>query len=263
MEIAAGRKALVTGGASGIGLEVARRLARAGAAVALLDVDDDKLAAAAAEVGDGTVTARADVRSPEQVHAAVEQAAARLGGLDTLVVCAGVIHVKPLAEISEADWDLTLDVNLKGAFLCCQAAEAPLRASGRGRIVTISSDAGHRGVPHLLAYSASKFGVVGLTESLAAELAPQVTVNSVCPVGVPSTGMGQQLLAWKTEHSGQQAGEVLSDIAGGIPLGRNSTPADVAGAVLFFVSEAAGFVTGVSLDVDGGSRLNTLPGADE
>jgi meso-butanediol dehydrogenase/(S,S)-butanediol dehydrogenase/diacetyl reductase len=194
IEIAPGRKALVTGGASGIGLAIARQLARAGAAVALLDLDDDKLAAAATEVGEGTVAVRADVRSPEQVRAAVEQATARLGGLDTLVVCAGVIHVKPLAEIAEADWDLTLDVNLKGAFLACQAAEPALRASGRGRIVTISSDAGHRGVPHLLAYCASKFGVVGLTEALAAELAPAITVNSVCPVGVPSTGMGRQLL---------------------------------------------------------------------
>lgn len=263
MDIAPGRKALVTGGASGIGLETARQLARAGVAVALLDVNEERLAAAAAEVGEGTVTVRADVRAPEQVRTAVEDAVARLGGLDTLVICAGVIHVKPLAEIAESDWDFTLDVNLKGAFLCCQAAEAPLRASGRGRIVTIASDAGHRGVPHLLAYSASKFGVVGLTESLAAELAPAVTVNSVCPVGVPTTGMGQQLLDWKSEHTGQGADEVLTGIASGIPLARNCTAADVAGAVCFLVSEAASFITGVSLDVDGGSRLNMLPGAGE
>ncbi|WP_051579890.1 SDR family NAD(P)-dependent oxidoreductase [Pseudonocardia acaciae] len=263
MNIAAGRKALVTGGASGIGLEVARQLAAEGAAVALLDLDEEKLAAAAADVGAGTVTVRADVGSPGQVRAAVEGAVDRLGGLDTLVICAGVIHVKPLAEVTEADWDHTLDVNLKGAFLCCQAAESALRASRRGRIVTISSDAGRRGVPHLLAYSASKFGLVGLTESLAAELAPSVTVNTVCPVGVPTTGMGQQLLSWKTEHTGQDADRVLSGIANAIPMARNGTASDVANAVLYFVSEAASFITGVSLDVDGGSRLNTLPGAAE
>jgi meso-butanediol dehydrogenase/(S,S)-butanediol dehydrogenase/diacetyl reductase len=261
MQIASGRKALVTGGASGIGLEVGRRLARAGATVALLDVDEQKLAAAAADVGSGTVAVRADVRFAAEVHTAVDHAVRELGGLDTLVVCAGVIHVKPLREITEADWDFTLDVNLKGAFLCCRAAEAPMRESGRGRIVTISSDAGHRGVPHLLAYSASKFGVIALTESLAAELAPTITVNSVCPVGVPTTGLGEQLLQWKVEHGGQTADAVLSGIASGIPLGRNSTPGDVADAVLFFVSDHASFITGVALDVDGGSRLNSLPGA--
>ena len=261
MEIAQGRRALVTGGASGLGLAIGRALADAGAAVALLDVDEKKLESAAAEVS-GALSIRADVRSPEEVRSAVEHATRTLGGLDTLVICAGIIHVKPLAEVTESDWDLTLDVNLKGAFLCCQAAERPLRDSGRGRIVMISSDAGHRGVPHLLAYTASKFGIIGVTESLAAELAPQVTVNSVCPVGVPTTGMGQQLLKWKTAHTGQPAEQVLEHIASGIPMGRNSTPTDVANAVLFFISEGAAFITGVSLDIDGGSRLNTLPGAD-
>lgn len=260
MDLAQDRKALVTGGASGIGLEVGRQLVAAGAAVALLDLEGERLEAAAAEIGATAVPA--DVRSAPQVAAAVAGAIDALGGLDTLVVCAGVIHVKPLAEIREADWDLTLDVNLKGAFLCSQAAAPALRASGRGRVVTISSDAGHRGVPLLLAYSASKFGLIGLTESLAAELAPEITVNSVCPVGVPSTGMGQRLLAWKTEHTDQGAEEVLGSVAAGIPLGRNATAADVAQAVLFFVSDAADFITGVSLDVDGGSRLNLLPGAE-
>jgi meso-butanediol dehydrogenase/(S,S)-butanediol dehydrogenase/diacetyl reductase len=263
MQMAAGRKALVTGAASGIGLEVARQLAAAGASVALLDVDGGKLEAAAGEVGSGAIAVRADVRSPTEVRSAVDDVVAALGGLDTLVACAGVIHVKPLAEVTEADWDFTLDVNLKGMFLCCQAAEPALRASGRGRIVTIASDAGHRGVPYMLAYSASKFGVVGLTEGLAAELAPAITVNSVCPVGVPTTGMGQMLLRWKSEQTGQGADDVLADIATNIPLGRNSTAADVAAAVLFFVSEHASFITGVSLDVDGGSRLNAIPGVAE
>jgi NAD(P)-dependent dehydrogenase (short-subunit alcohol dehydrogenase family) len=173
-----------------------------------------------------------------------------------------VIHVKPLAEITEEDWDFTLDVNLKGAFLCCQAAASALTASGRGRIVTISSDAGRRAAPHLLAYSASKFGLVALTQALAAELAPAVTVNSVCPVGVPSTGMGQQMLEWKVEHTRQGPDEVLSGIARSLPLGRNGTAADIADATLFFVSDAASFITGVALDVDGGAALNVIPGAE-
>jgi meso-butanediol dehydrogenase/(S,S)-butanediol dehydrogenase/diacetyl reductase len=262
MDIERERKALVTGAASGLGLEVARRLASHGASVALLDVNAERLDEVAADIGPSAIATPADVRSPSDVRAAVDRAVAQLGGLDTLVACAGVIHVKPLADITEADWDQTLDVNLKGMFLCCQAAAPALTASGRGRIVTISSDAGRRGVPHLLAYSASKFGVVALTESLAAELAPTVTVNCVCPVGVPTTGMGRQMLSWKTAYTGQSADEVLSGIARGIPLARNTTEADVAEAVLFFVSESASFITGVALDVDGGARLNTLPGAD-
>jgi meso-butanediol dehydrogenase / (S,S)-butanediol dehydrogenase / diacetyl reductase len=259
--IASGRRALVTGGASGIGLEVGHALGRAGATVALLDVNVARLEAAVGQMGEGALAIQADVSSPEKARAAVERAIGGLGGLDTLVICAGVIHVKALADVTEEDWDRTLDVNLKGAFFCCQAAAPALRASGRGRIVTISSDAGRRGVPGLHAYSASKFGLIGITESLAGELAPEVTVNSVCPVGVPGTGMGQQMLSWKVKSTGKKPDEVLSSIASGLPLGRNSTPSDIANAVMFFVSDSASFITGVALDVDGGARLNTIPGS--
>jgi meso-butanediol dehydrogenase/(S,S)-butanediol dehydrogenase/diacetyl reductase len=256
------RKAIITGGASGIGLEVACRLAQEGAAIALLDLEMEQLERAAEKVGSGAIPIRADVRSMEQVRAAVQRAIDQLGGLDTLVVSAGVIHVKHLADVTEEDWDRVLDVNLKGAFLCCQAAAPALSASGRGRIVTIGSDAGRRGCALLHAYSASKFGLVGLTESLAAELGPNVTVNCICPVGVPSTGMGQQMLAWKMRHTGKNADQVLAGIARAIPLGRSSTVAEVANAVFFFISDAGSFLTGVSLDVDGGARLNVIPGAD-
>ena len=262
MKVAEGRKALVTGAASGIGREVARTLAQAGAKVAMLDVNQEQLEAAAAEIGSGAWPIVVDVRSPADVHSAVETARGDLGGLDTVVICAGVIHVKPLSEVTEEDWDRTMDVNIKGAFFICQAAAPALKESGRGRIVMISSDAGKRGVPWLHAYSASKFGVVAITESLAAELAPEVTVNSVCPVGVPTTGMGQMLVAWKSEATGQPAPEVLSGIARSIPLARNASTTDVAEAVLFFVSDSASFITGVALDVDGGSRLNVIPGVD-
>lgn len=260
--IVADRTALVTGCASGIGLETARRLVAHGVQVALMDVDRERVDKVAAELGEAAIATPADVRSSEAVRTAVERAQRELGGLDTLVLCAGVIHVKPLAEVTEDDWDFTLDVNLKGAFLCCQAAAPALTASGRGRIVAISSDAGRRGVPRLHAYSASKFGLVGLMEALAGELAPNVTANSVCPVGVPTTGMGQELLAWKASETGQSRDDVLAAVAGSLALGRNTTEADVAEAVLFFVSEAASFITGVALDVDGGASLNMIPGAD-
>lgn len=260
MSAATGRKALVTGAASGIGLAVARRLAAEGAAVALLDVERARLEAASAELGRPALATPADVRSVVEVREAVGAAASAFGGLDTLVACAGVIHVKELADVREEEWDRTLDINLKGAFLCCQAAAPALRASSRGRIVMISSDAGKRGVPLLHAYSASKFGLIGLAQALAAELAPEVTVNCVCPVGVPTTGMGRQLLAWKGGRSGKGDEEVLAGIARNLPMGRNATEADIADAVSFLVSDSASFITGVAIDVDGGAGLNTLPG---
>ena len=262
MTIAAGRKALVSGGASGFGLEIARRLRADGARVALLDLPGERLENARDELGDGVLAVPADVRSPAAVQSAVAAAVAAFDGLDTLVISAGVIHIKPLPEVTESDWDLTLDVNLKGAFLTAQAAETALRASGRGRIVAISSDAGRRGVPWLQAYSASKFGLIGLVESLAVELSrDQVTANCVCPVGCPTTGMGQDVLDWKKGHMRSSAEEIMATTASLNPLGRNATEGDVADAVMFFISDQAAFLTGSSLDVDGGAHLGLMPGA--
>jgi meso-butanediol dehydrogenase/(S,S)-butanediol dehydrogenase/diacetyl reductase len=261
MTIAAERLALVTGGASGFGLTIAERLVAAGARVALFDRDGSRLADARERLGPETVAIEGDVRSPEQLEAAVGRCARELGGLDTLVVSAGVIHVMDLADVTEDDWDTVLDVNLKGAFFAIRAAAPALRASGRGRVVSIGSDVSKRGCPGIVAYVASKFGLVGITESLAAELAgDQVTVNCVCPVGCPTTEMGRALALWKAEHSGRTVEEVVAAAAAGIPLGRNATEADVAGAAMFLISDEAAFVTGVALDVDGGSHAMFIPG---
>jgi meso-butanediol dehydrogenase/(S,S)-butanediol dehydrogenase/diacetyl reductase len=258
--IARDRAALVTGGGAGFGFEIARRLVDAGAQVALLDVDGERVDRAAKQLGVGVLPLQADVRTAAEVSDAVERAAVELGRLDTLVVSAGVIHIKPLEDVTEPEWDLTLDVNLKGAFLTAQAAAPYLRESGRGRIVTIASDAGKRGFAWIQAYTASKFGLVGLTESLAVELAPDVTVNCVCPVGCPTTEMGKGVLAWKVGTTGRPPDEVAAAAARTNPLGRNATERDVAAAVLWFVSDEAAFVTGVALDVDGGSHLGFMPG---
>ncbi len=252
----------MTGGASGFGLDVARRLSAAGAAVALVDVSEEALRAAAESLP-GSIPLRADVRVASEVEAAVGQAVEALGGLDTLVVSAGVIHIKPLEEVGEDEWDLTIDVNLKGAFLVAQAAAPELARSGRGRVVTISSDAGRRGFAWLQAYCASKFGLIGLTESLAVELsAAGTTVNCVCPVGCPTTGMGQEVLDWKVQRAGVRPEEIMAATARTNPLGRNAAEKDVSDAVLFFISEEASFLTGVALDVDGGAHLGfAFPGA--
>jgi NAD(P)-dependent dehydrogenase (short-subunit alcohol dehydrogenase family) len=262
MTVAPGRRALVTGGASGFGLAIASRLLASGAHVAIADVDGDALLAAVARLGPDVLSIPCDVRSPAVVAGAISRAVERFGGLDTLVISAGVIHIKPLPEVSESDWDLVLDVNLKGAFLTIQAAAPHLVASGRGRIVAISSDAGKRGFSWIAAYTASKFGLIGLVESVAVELAPSgVTVNAVCPVGAPTTGMGRQVLAWKVDATGRPPDEVLAAAARTNPLGRNATEDDVAAAVMWLLDDEASFITGVALDVDGGAHLGFLPGA--
>lgn len=260
MTVAPERKALVTGGASGFGLEIARRLRATGASVAAVDVSEERLEAAAAELG--VLSIAADVRSPSAMRAAVARSCDAFGGLDTVVLSAGVIHIKPLGDVTEDDWDLVLDINLKGAFLTCQAAAGPLRESRRGRIVGVASDAGRRGFSWIQAYCASKFGLVGLLESIAVELASdQVTVNCVCPVGCPTTGMGKDVLDWKVGFAGKGQDEIVAAAAATNPLGRNATEADVADAVMFFLSDQASFLTGVALDVDGGAHLGFMPGA--
>ena len=257
------RRALITGGASGFGLEVARKLRAISARVALLDRDAAKLDDAATELGETTVSLPCDVRDVKAVQAAVEAAALAMGGIDTLVLSAGVIHIKSLDEVTEEDWDLTLDVNLKGAFLTAQATAPYLTSTDNGRIVAISSDAGRRGFAWIQAYTSSKFGLIGLIESLAVELAPAgTTVNCICPVGCPTTGMGQEVLDWKVRRAGITPQEIVETTARNNPVGRNATADDVANAVMFFLSDEASFLTGVSLDVDGGAHLGFFPGAE-
>lgn len=261
MGIAEQRSVLITGGGSGLGRLIAHRLHAAGASVTVVDADTGRVQEVAGELGDRALGLTADVRSAGDMARAVRKSEEAFGGLDALVVSAGVFHIGSLDSTSELDWDRTLGVNLKGAFLAVQAAAPSLRASGRGRIVTIGSDCGRRGFPRQVPYTASKFGLIGLTESVAAELAPDgVTANCVCPVGVPTTGMGQEVLDWKVRQAGESPETIMETTARTNPLGRNATEDDVADAVLFFLSDQAGFVTGVTLDVDGGAHLGAVPG---
>lgn len=252
------RRALITGGANGFGLATAAALLARGDRVTIADVDPRRLEAACGSFPDAHAV-EIDVTQPPSVRQAVAASAAAHGGLDHLINCAGVIHLAPLAEISEEDWDRTIDVDLKGTFLCSQAAAPHLAKSGRGRIVNIGSDASRVGFPMIAHYCAAKHGVIGLTRALAGELAPaKVTVNCVCPVGVPTTGMGRQVLRWKTEATGAAPQDIRAATAAAIPLGRNAAETDVVAAILFFLSDRAAFLTGSALDVDGG-LLSTVP----
>jgi len=252
-EIAAGRKALITGGASGFGFAVADRLITGGASVAIADVDATAIQRAAARLP-GVLPIVMDVTDRASVVEGMGHAAVAFGGLDTLVNSAGVFEFRPFEEISEREWDWILSVNLKGVFLSCQAAMPYLRASGRGRIVNISSDAGKKGYALISSYVASKFGVVGLTQSLAAEFGPVgVTVNAVCPSTVSDTGMGQKVLEQKAQLFKKPAQRVLEEGASSYPLQRLGTVADVADTIMFLISESAGWISGESINIDGGN----------
>ena len=255
------RRALITGGASGFGLATTRALLAQGAQVAIGDINTEQLKAATKSLeSERVLPLELDVTSPASVRAVIEACRTTFGGLDTLVNSAGVIQFAPLDEVSEQDWDRVIDVDLKGVFLCCQAAAPLLRESGRrGRIVNIGSDASKIGWPLIASYCAAKFGVVGLTKSVAGELAPYgVTVNCVCPVGVSTTGMGQDVLKWKKGATGQTPEDIVAATAAAIPLKRNPNEADIVNAIMFFLSDESAFLTGVALDVDGG-MLSTAP----
>jgi NAD(P)-dependent dehydrogenase (short-subunit alcohol dehydrogenase family) len=250
-----GRRALVTGGASGLGLGLVERLAAVGARVVALDVDATALSALAARFPAGEVrTAQVDVTDDAAVDAAVAAAVTELGGLDLLVNSAGVFAFRSIEATDPALWDRILDVNLRGTYLVLRAAIPALKASGHAAVVNIASDAGKRGYPLLAAYCASKFGVVGLTQAVAAEVAGDgVRVNAVCPATVAETGMGAQVAREKVELGwGRDVAEVLERGAASFPLGRVGTVDDVVEATMFLLSDSAAWITGEALNVDGG-----------
>jgi NAD(P)-dependent dehydrogenase (short-subunit alcohol dehydrogenase family) len=240
------RRALVTGGASGFGLGVARALLEEGASVAIGDVHRGRLDEAADSLGRGErlLPIELDVTSGDSVRAAVAACEDAFGGLDALVNSAGVIRFTPLDEITEEEWDLVVGVDLKGVFLCCQAAAPLLRRSGRGRIVNLSSDAGKVGFPMISTYVTAKHGVIGLTKSSALEYAGSgIRINAVCP-GSTRTPMIDDI----TGHDP----DMESKIASGQPLGRMGAPEEIAAAVVWLCSDASSFVTGHALSADGG-----------
>ncbi|MBI2398976.1 MAG: 3-oxoacyl-ACP reductase FabG [Xanthomonadales bacterium] len=241
------RVALVTGAGRGIGAAIARRLHAEGASVVLADRDGDAAAALAAELGGERVLALAvDVTARGELEALMARIQSDLGGLDLLVNNAGIIRDGFLAKLSEADWDTVLAVNLKGPFLCCQAALPLLRARSGGAIVNIASRS-WLGNPGQSNYSASKGGVVSLTRTLALELARfAIRVNAVAP-GLIDTPMTQ---AMPTE-----ARERLLRMQ---PTGQMGTPADIAAAVAFLGSADAAFISGQVLHVDGGKSCGLL-----
>jgi 3-oxoacyl-[acyl-carrier protein] reductase len=240
----AGRNAIVTGGASGIGRATASRFLRDGAAVAIFDSNAKALAEAVRELGRlGRVGgALVDVTNAVQVEKATRAAARRMGPLDALVTCAGVSHQDVAWETSLADWNRVLSINLTGTFLCVRAAAPLMIARGRGRIVLVASITGSQVWSGRAAYAASKGGVLGFAKSCAVDLALHgITVNSVSPgpVATPQTAVLHD-------------SAIRNKVKRQTPMGRYAAPDEVADVIGFLCSDAARFVTGHDLRVDGG-----------
>jgi meso-butanediol dehydrogenase / (S,S)-butanediol dehydrogenase / diacetyl reductase len=247
-----GKVALVTGGGSGIGAGIARVLAASGGRVAVADLNEDAAAAVAADLSGLGV--RLDVTDRASTDAAVSRVEAELGPVDVLVNNAGISNVAPFCDITDADWDRIMGVNLRGVLVVTQRVLPSMLDRRTGRIINISSMAGKEGLPNLAHYCATKFGVIGLTQSLAKEVADRdVTVNSVCPGVVrtplwddPDTGILRQL----DGENGWQA------FLAGIPLGRPQSAEDIGHACAYLASDAAANITGEALNVSGGQQMH-------
>lgn len=240
-----GKVAIVTGGSRGIGRAVSLRLAREGADVAVVFAGNREKAEAVVgeiqEMGRRAVAIQADVSQAEQVDAMVKQVIEAFDRVDILVNNAGITRDNLLLRLKEEDWDAVLNTNLKGVFLCTKAVTRQMMKQRFGRIINISSVVGLIGNPGQANYVAAKAGVIGLTKTAARELASRgITVNAVAP-GFIETDM--------TAVLGEDTREQM---LGQIPLGRFGSAEDVAGAVAFLASDDAGYITGQTLNVDGG-----------
>jgi NAD(P)-dependent dehydrogenase (short-subunit alcohol dehydrogenase family) len=242
----AGKTALVTGGASGIGAAIVEAFVSKGARVAVVDIDAGRAQAHAARYGDKAYALAGDVTKQAEVERIVAGTLDSLGRLDIAVNSAGVVRLAPAEELSLPDWDSTIAVNLTGTFLVTQAVGRAMIAAGRGgRIVNLASQAGSVALDRHVAYCASKFGVIGLTKTFAAEWGRYaIGVNSISPT-VVMTELGKQ--AW--------SGAVGEEARRRIPAGRFAQPDEIAAAAVFLASDAAAMITGADLLVDGGYTI--------
>jgi meso-butanediol dehydrogenase/(S,S)-butanediol dehydrogenase/diacetyl reductase len=246
-----GKVVIVTGGGSGIGAATARRFAREGASVALVDRDQEKVNAVRASLGGGqSLSHSADVSNEVEVRAMVETVITRFGRIDVLVNNAGIATTGPLLQLTTADWHRVMETDLDGVFFCTRAALPELLKS-KGCVVNTSSVSGTGGDWNMAAYNAAKGAITNLTRSLAMELGEHgVRVNAVNPT-FTATGMTEDML---------EDQELIGKFLERIPLGRIGQPEDVADVIAFLASEDARFVTGVNLPVDGGlSASNGQP----
>lgn len=258
---------VVTGAGTGIGRAIALQLAHAGSRVAVTDLNWEAAKNVSTAIqGDGgeAIALKLDVTRPDECQKVLDLIIERWGKIDVWVNNAGVSSMNRFVDLSEADWDFNMNVNGKGTFFCSQIAvrqmlkqKVDLKSGLRGKIINIASMAGKRGnAPYLAHYVASKFSVLGSTQAMAGELAPfGITVNAVCP-GYVSTSMQEREVEWEAKLRGISPDEVRQLYIKDTPLGRLEKAEDVAGVVVFLASNAADFITGESINVNGGSWMD-------
>jgi len=250
------KSVVITGASRGIGAAIARRFASEGAAI-LLAANENRVEEVAQEIarnGGRAAPFILDVTDKAQVAAMYDEAERRFSKVDISVQNAGVITIARIEDMTEAEWDKILDVNTKGVFLCCQEAIRRMRKHGKGgRLINTASGQARQGFVFTPHYAASKFGVVGITQSLAKEVAKEgITVNAFCP-GIIETDMwAYNDQAWGKLLGNYKPGELMAEWVRNIPMGRAGTGEDVAGLVAFLASDDAAYITGQTINVDGG-----------
>lgn len=253
-----GQTVVITGGNKGIGYAIAERFAREGANLVIASIEpqvDGAAAKLAAETGAQVEGVVCNVTKSDQVKALYDRAEAAFGPVDVSIQNAGVITIARVEDMTEKEWDLVLDVNAKGVWLCCKEAIARMRASGRGgRLINTASGQARDGFIFTPHYAASKMGVVGITQSLAKEVALEnITINAICPGIIETEMWDYNDKVWGKMLGNYAPGELMASwVQNNIPMKRAGKGKDVAGLVAFLASEDASYITGQTINVDGG-----------
>lgn len=252
-----GKTALVTGAAGAIGKDVAADLCKNGAKVFITDINSDALDVAVKEIGEGCLALAADVTNSDQVQKVVSAASDAFGGkIDILINVAGIIGQGKVEEITEEQWDAMMAVNCKGTFLFTRYVVPLMKANHYGKIVNFSSKSGKTGSALMSHYCAAKAAIIGFTQALAYELAPEINVNCVCPGITENTGV------WKTASSGyidnlnMSFDEVVKKFSAKVPLGRLAKIEEVTAVTTFLCSKGADYMTGQAINITGGREMH-------
>lgn len=250
-----GRAVLITGAGRGIGAAIARAVSNEGARVAVNDIDDDALheiSGAIADAGGEVLRVPADVTDRMAVDRMVTAAVGAYGRLDVLFSNAGIIELQDFMDVDEDHWDRVMNVNVRGVLFSGQAGARQMLQQGSGTIINTASIAGQLGVPDMAAYAASKAAVMSLTRTMSLALGPRgVTVNALAP-GIVATDMWKVIDARRSEIRAQPPGSALEERVGTIPVGRYAVPDDIARVAVFLASDAASYLNGQTINIDGG-----------
>src|SRR5271166_3934212 len=249
MERLTGKNVVVTGGAQGMGKAISERFASEGARVLVSDMNEAGAATVAKELNG--LAFRCDVTKADEVQAMIDHGLAEMGSIDILVNNAGTITMKSVTDLTEHDWDMVMDVNAKGVFLCTRAVLPSMLERKKGAIVSVASQAGKRGYKLFTHYCASKAAVIVFSKGVALEVAPYVRINCVCP-GIVNTDMMEREYAWEEAMTGEPKASIQKRWMCGIPMGRFQEPHHVAGLVAFLASDDASEMTGQAVNITGG-----------